>query len=144
HPHRDYDSSAQHFFIRSLGNRRIVSVSDAGVVATLISDPSLPPNSTILGLAIDRVNNRLLTVVQSLPLLPIFNTLASYDLKSRRCLFLSLLPDTDTSSSHRLMAIDFKGNTYITKSVGITNLVFEIFHRPDLSKKTINFSLIHG
>ncbi|PKI44244.1 hypothetical protein CRG98_035318 [Punica granatum] len=47
-----WDPSAQHFIVGSLRSRSIHSVSDAGVVDTLISDPSLPPNSTILGLAV--------------------------------------------------------------------------------------------
>ncbi|CAN0902051.1 hypothetical protein LINGRAHAP2_LOCUS21757 [Linum grandiflorum] len=119
-----YDSSAQHFLVGSLRNRTIHSVSDAGVIETLISDPSLPPNSTILGLAIDTVNNRLLAAVHSLAPLPIFNALAAYDLKSRSRIFLSLLPDADSSSSSsdrpvaNAVAVDFKGNAYVTNSLG--------------------------
>ncbi|CAN1795082.1 hypothetical protein LINPERHAP1_LOCUS20490 [Linum perenne] len=120
-----YDSSAQHFLVGSLHNRTIHSVSDAGVIETLISDPSLPPNSTILGLAIDSINNRLLAVVHSMSPLPIFNALAAYDLQSRQRIFLSLLPDGESlhsSSASRhianAVAVDYKGNAYVTNSLG--------------------------
>ncbi|CAN1263591.1 hypothetical protein LINPERPRIM_LOCUS11660 [Linum perenne] len=123
-----YDSSAQHFLVGSLHNRTIHSVSDAGVIETLISDPSLPPNSTILGLAVDSVNNRLLAAVHSMSPLPIFNALAAYDLRSRQRIFLSLLPDgtdgesLDSSSASRpvanAVAVDYKGNAYVTNSLG--------------------------
>ncbi|KAG6792139.1 hypothetical protein POTOM_001282 [Populus tomentosa] len=65
-----YDPSAQHFIVGSLHHRTLHSVSDAGVIETLISDPSLPPNTTILGLAVDKLNNRLLAAIHSDPPLP--------------------------------------------------------------------------
>ncbi|KHN36423.1 hypothetical protein glysoja_036970 [Glycine soja] len=39
-----WDPTAQHFLVGSLRHRTISAVSDAGVVETLISDPSLPEN----------------------------------------------------------------------------------------------------
>ncbi|XP_002533816.2 uncharacterized protein LOC8284730 [Ricinus communis] len=116
-----YDPSAQHFIVGSIHHRTIHSVSDAGIVDTLISDPSLPPNSTVLGLTVDSLNNRLLAVIHSAPPLPPFNALASYELRSRRRLFLSLLPDPDSATDESRsvandVTVDFKGNAYVTNS----------------------------
>ncbi|CAN1158891.1 hypothetical protein LINPERPRIM_LOCUS12109 [Linum perenne] len=94
-----YDSSGQHFVVGSLHNRTIHSISDSEVIETLISDPSFTPNSTILGVVIDSINNRLLTAVHSIFPPPIFNALAAYDLRSRKRIFLSLLPDDDSIDS---------------------------------------------
>ncbi|OAY35554.1 uncharacterized protein LOC110627278 [Manihot esculenta] len=117
-----YDPSAQHFIVGSLRDRTIHAVSDAGVVETLISDPSLPPNTSFAGLAVDSVNNRLLAVIHSLAPLAPFNALAAYDLRTRQRLFLSLLPDGDVSSTDRAVAnavtVDFRGNAYVTNSLG--------------------------
>ncbi|KAJ9177347.1 hypothetical protein P3X46_012578 [Hevea brasiliensis] len=117
-----YDPSAQHFIVGSLRDRTIHAVSDAGVVEILISDPSLPPNASFVGLAVDSVNNRLLAVIHSLAPLPPFNALAAYDLRTRQRLFLSLLPDGDVTTTDRSVAnavtVDFKGNAYVTNSLG--------------------------
>ncbi|CAI0399156.1 unnamed protein product [Linum tenue] len=115
-----YDRSAQHFIVGSLRHRSIHSVSDAGVVDTLITDLSLPPNASILGLAVDSVNNRLLAAVHSMAPLPIFNALAAYDLRTRQQLFLSLLPDGGATGRPvaNAVAVDFKGNAYVTNSLG--------------------------
>ncbi|WCJ37326.1 NHL domain-containing protein [Euphorbia peplus] len=117
-----YDPSAQHFILGSLRNRTFFSVSDAAVVHTLISDPSLPPNTSILGLAVDSHHHRLLAAIHSLSPLPPFNALAAYDLRSGKQIFLSLLPDPAPDSSQRAVAnavaVDFKGNAYVTNSLG--------------------------
>ncbi|OAY35553.1 uncharacterized protein LOC110628897 [Manihot esculenta] len=117
-----YDPSAQHFIVGSLRNRSIHAVSDAGVVETLISDLSLPPNASFLGLAVDSVNNRLLATIHSFAPLPPYNALAAYDLRTRQRLFLSLLPDGDVTATDRAVAnavtVDFKGNAYVTNSLG--------------------------
>lgn len=117
-----WDPSAQHFIVGSLRDRVLVSVSDAGVAETLISDPSLPENVTILGLAVDSINNRVLAVVQAMEPNPPFNALAAYDLRSRRRLFLSLLPssegDDGTRPGANAVAVDFRGNAYVTNSLG--------------------------
>uniref|UniRef100_A0A2P2NR74 Uncharacterized protein n=1 Tax=Rhizophora mucronata TaxID=61149 RepID=A0A2P2NR74_RHIMU len=116
-----YDHSAQHFLVGSLHHRAIYSVSDAGVVDTLVCDLSLPPNTTFLGLAVDKVNHRLLAAVHSAPPLPPFNALAAYDLRSRRRLFLSFLSNDADQSSRTVanaVAADFKGNAYVTNSAG--------------------------
>jgi DNA-binding beta-propeller fold protein YncE len=118
-----YDPSAQHFIVGSLHHRTINSVSDAGVTETIISDPSLPPSTSILGLAVDKLNNRLLAVIHSFDSLHPFNGLAAYDLRSRQRLFLSLLPSTPSDEDGRspmanAVAFDFKGNAYVTNSEG--------------------------
>ncbi|KAA8545836.1 hypothetical protein F0562_020713 [Nyssa sinensis] len=126
-----WDASAQHFVVGSLRHQTILSVSDAGVVDTLISDPSLPPNSTILGVSVDSLHNRLLAAIHSTPPLPTFNALAAYDLRSRRRLFLTPLHDptsTSTSTSDRPVAndvaVDFSGNAYVTNSAG--NFIWKV------------------
>ncbi|XP_050234984.1 uncharacterized protein LOC126683187 [Mercurialis annua] len=123
-----YDPAAQHFIVGSLYHRTIHSVSDAGIVETLISDPSLPPNSTVLGLAVDSRYNRLLAVIHSAPPLSPFNALAAYDLTSRSRLFLSLLPESndvaDKLSVANDVAVDFKGNAYVTNSG--QNLIWKV------------------
>ncbi|ESR61520.1 hypothetical protein CICLE_v10015653mg [Citrus x clementina] len=125
-----WDPSAQHFVVGSQHHRTIHSVSDAAVVETLISDPTLPENATILGLAIDSIHNRLLALVHSAAPLPPFNALAAYDLRSRRRVFLSLLDDETpgviTIKRHVAndVAVDFNGNAYVTNSAG--NFIWKV------------------
>lgn len=128
-----WDPSAQHFIVGSLNHRTILSVSDAGVVDTLISDPTLPDNVTILGLTVDSTRKRLLACLHSASPLPPFNALVSYDLRTRRRLFLSLLPSDPDSSISSIgrgrdaandVAVDFKGNAYVTNSVG--NFIWKV------------------
>ncbi|KAE8687923.1 putative Chaperone DnaJ-domain superfamily protein [Hibiscus syriacus] len=128
-----WDPSAQHFVVGSLNHRTILSVSDAGVVETLISDPSLPENVTVLGLTVDYTKKRLLACLHSVSPLPPFNALAAYDLRTRRRLFLSILPsdpDFPVSSTPRGrdaandVAVDFKGNAYVTNSIG--NFIWKV------------------
>ena len=117
-----WDPSAQHFLVGSIRNRTIAAVSDAGVVETLISDSSLPENVTVLGLAVDSANHRLLAVIHAADPLPHFDALAAYDLRSGNRLFLSLLPSDDDADATRQIAndvtVDFKGNAYVTNSAG--------------------------
>ncbi|KAL8150785.1 hypothetical protein V2J09_020593 [Rumex salicifolius] len=114
-----WDPTAQHFIVGSLRHRSFHSITDAGVVSTLISDPSLPPNSTILGLAVDNIRRRLLAAITSLDNPP-FNALAAYDLRSLTPLFLTRLPPSDGPAASRDVAndvaIDFDGNAYVTNS----------------------------
>ncbi|KAK0575340.1 hypothetical protein LWI29_037602 [Acer saccharum] len=129
-----WDPSAQHFVIGSLLHRSLHSVSDAGVAQTLISDSDLPVNVTILGLAIDRTNKRILAVVQSAPPLPTFNALAAYDLRTRQRVFLALLDDSEgesavkatTTTRHAAndVAVDFQGNAYVTNSAA--NFIWKV------------------
>ncbi|CAK7356354.1 unnamed protein product [Dovyalis caffra] len=117
-----YDPSTQNFIVSSLYHSTLHSVSEAGVIETLISDPSLPPNITFLGLAVDKLNNRLLAAINSASSLSPFNALAAYDLSSRQRVFLSLLPSTPSDDNRRPVAnavtVDFKGNAYVTNSLG--------------------------
>ncbi|CAL0318456.1 unnamed protein product [Lupinus luteus] len=130
-----WDPKAQHFLVGSLRNRTISAVSDAGVVETLISDPSLPENVTILGLAVDSRNNRVLAVIHAMEPLPPFNALASYDLRSRHRQFLSLLPSADENDAVRPIAndvaVDFKGNAYVTNSAG--NYIWKVNDKGEAS-----------
>ena len=114
-----WDPSAQHFLVGSFHQRTINAVSDAGIVETLISDPSLPENVTVLGLAVDSLNKRLLAVIHAVKPLPVFNALAAYDLRSRNRIFLSLLPSDEGSATRPIandVAVDYRGNAYVTNS----------------------------
>ncbi|KAJ7954219.1 Six-bladed beta-propeller, TolB-like protein [Quillaja saponaria] len=121
-----WDPSEQHFLVGSHRRRIMASVSDAGVVDTFIHDPSLPENVTVLGLAMDPYKHRLLTVIHAIDPLPRFNALAAYDLRTRQSIFLSILPTDDEDSiaagnrreNANDVAVDFKGNAYVTNSVG--------------------------
>ncbi|KAF8014752.1 hypothetical protein BT93_H0527 [Corymbia citriodora subsp. variegata] len=120
-----WDPSAQHFLVGSLRSRSIHAVSDAGVVEDLICDDSLPPNSTILGVAVDGPRNRLLAVVHSIAPLPPFDALAAYDLRSRGRLFLSLLPSSPSGrDGANDVAVDFDGNAYVTNP--LADLIWKV------------------
>jgi hypothetical protein len=97
-------------------------VSDVGIIKTLISDSSLPENVTVLGLAVDFANHRLLTVIHVVDPLPHFDALDAYDLRSGNRLFLSLLPSDDaaigTCQTVNDITVDFKGNAYVNNSAG--------------------------
>ncbi|KAG5243194.1 SGL domain-containing protein [Salix suchowensis] len=114
-----YDHSAQHFIVGSLDQRTVNSVSDAGVTETIISDPSLPPNASFLGLAVDKLNNRLFAVIHSFDSLHPFNGLASYDLQDGR------------SPIANDVALDFKGNAYVTNSAG--NFIWKVSQEGEAS-----------
>ncbi|CAM8881752.1 unnamed protein product [Rhodiola kirilowii] len=121
-----YDSSAQHFLVGSLHSRSIHSVSDAGVVETFLTDTTLPPNSTILGLTVDLHYKRLLAVIHSLEPLPPFNALAAYDLRTRRRLYLAEL-DAEIDSIRQVandVAADFSGNAFVTNSA--SNFIWKV------------------
>ncbi|CAH9104892.1 unnamed protein product [Cuscuta epithymum] len=130
-----WDPKSQHFILGSLRYPKLVSVSDAGVSETLISDASLPPNSSIRGIALDRIHYRILAVVHCPPSSAStepFNALAAYDLISLRRLFLTPLIDEDgnnpiasvtddpqssePSSVASDVTTDFSGNAYVTDS----------------------------
>lgn len=119
-----WDPKGQHFVLSSLRHPTIVTVSDAGVVHTLISDISLPTNSILLGVAIDTSGNRVLATVHvpATESSPVFNALVGYDLSSRKRLFLTQLSsatDDEESNSSDVandVAVDFSGNAYVTNS----------------------------
>ncbi|KAM0983458.1 hypothetical protein ACFX2C_011003 [Malus domestica] len=92
-----YDPFAQHFIVGSLGYRIIVSVSEAGVIDTLIFDPTaVPENLTVLGLA----------PTTYAP------ANASSSLPSYQTTIVDQVPSRTTS---RLTS---RGNTYVTNSGG--------------------------
>lgn len=115
-----WDPLAQHFIVGSIHQRTIHAVSDIGVIKTLIFDSSLPENVSFAGLVVDTVNYRLLAAVHALEPLPPFDALAAYDLRTGRRLFLARLTDGDSSDRQtaNAVAVDYKGNAYITNSVG--------------------------
>lgn len=121
-----YDPQTKNFLLGSLRHRSIHSVNHDGVSETLISDPNLPENATILGLTIDTVNRRLLAVIHAMSPLPPFNALAAYDLSTYKRVFLAQLTDSEHPEEHpevtRQIAndvtVDFNGNAYVTNSIG--------------------------
>ncbi|KAI4313799.1 hypothetical protein L6164_026750 [Bauhinia variegata] len=132
-----WDPSGQHFLVGSLRQRTISAVSDAGVVETLISDSSLPENVTILGLAVDSYNRRLLAVVHAVKPLPPFNALAAYDLRSKQRLFLAQLPaddETEEDATRAIandVAVDYRGNSYVTNAAG--NYIWKVNDKGEAS-----------
>ncbi|KAI5403402.1 hypothetical protein KIW84_050829 [Lathyrus oleraceus] len=112
-----WDPLKQHFLVGSLRHRTISSISDAGIIETLISDTSLPENVTVVGITVDTRNNRVLAVIHAVKPLPPFNALAAYDLKSGNRLFLSPLP-TDEEALANNVDVDYNGNAYVTNSIG--------------------------
>ncbi|XP_077244001.1 NHL domain-containing protein [Tasmannia lanceolata] len=122
-----WDPSAQHFIVGSVLHGSIHSISDAGVIETLISDPNLPPNTSVLGLSIDSARHRLLAVLHAVSPLPPFDALAAYHLPSRRRLFLAPLSDT-SGATHRPVAnsvtVDSSGTAYVTSSAG--NFIWKV------------------
>ena len=98
---------------------------------SLISDPSLPENVTVSGLAVDSLNKRLLAVIHARQPLPSFNALAAYDLRSGQRLFLSLLSDNDAAAIAHGVAVNYKGNAFVTNSVG--NCIWKIDHKSHAS-----------
>ncbi|XP_031104832.1 uncharacterized protein LOC116009830 [Ipomoea triloba] len=128
-----WDPRSQHFIVGSLRYPKLVSVSDAGVSETLISDESLPANSKILGIALDRSHYRVLAVVHCPPSASEpepFNALAAYDLISLRRLFLTPLIDDEEDDWNPIESVandvttDFSGNAYVTNSG--RNLIWKV------------------
>ncbi|OVA14541.1 SMP-30/Gluconolactonase/LRE-like region [Macleaya cordata] len=121
-----WDPSAQHFLVSSLRHPTIHAVSDAGVVESLIHDTDLPANVSIGGITIDSVNRRLLAVIHASDPLPQIDFLAAYDLRTSKRLFLAPLTD-DVNSDRPIandVAVDFKGNAFITNSAG--NFIWKV------------------
>ncbi|KAL3644697.1 hypothetical protein CASFOL_009877 [Castilleja foliolosa] len=110
-----WDPKADHFILGSLRHRQLISVSDAGVASSLLSDESIPPNSSFLGISLDPRLNRLLAVVHRQS--PPFSALAAYHLPTFRQLFLAPLDDLlPTVAVANDVAADYLGNAYVTDS----------------------------
>jgi len=135
-----WDSINQHFLTGSLNHRTISSISDAGIVQTLISDTSLPENVTVLGITVDSVHNRVLAVIHAVHPLPLYNALAAYDLNTGNRLFLSLLPSDDQPALANDVAVDFKGNAYVTNSIGNFIWKVNIQGEPSIFSKSVRFT----
>lgn len=120
----DWDPSAQHFVVGSMGHGTVHSVSDAGVLETIVSDPNLPPKVSVLGIAVDSLRQRLLAVIHAVPPLPTFNALAAYDLSRpppHPRIFLAPLTDPsspDLPTVANDVSVDPAGNAYVTNSAG--------------------------
>lgn len=126
-----WDPTGQHYLVGSLRHRTISSVSDAGVVQTLISDPSLPENVTVLGLTVDSRTNRVLAALHTLEPLPPFNALAAYDLRSGHRLFLSILPSSSERAIANDVTVDYNGNAYVTNSAD--NYIWKVNQKGEAS-----------
>ncbi|CAI9785437.1 unnamed protein product [Fraxinus pennsylvanica] len=115
-----WDQKSEHFVVGSLRQKQLISISDAGVAASLLSDDSLPENSSFFGVALDRHHHRLLAVVHH-PSIPSFSALASYHLTTFNQLFLAPLPNSTVPND---VAVDFSGNAYVTDSAN--GIVFKV------------------
>lgn len=115
-----WDPTAQHFIVGSLRHPTLLSVSDAGVINTLVSDDSIPANSSFLGITVDITHNRVLAVVHPNSQ-PADSALAAYDLRTpHRRLFLATLDDTAAND----VTVDFSGNAFVTNSAG--NFIWKV------------------
>lgn len=121
-----WDPKSDHFVVASLRHRQIISVSDAGVVSSLLSDASLPPDAFFVGISLDPRHHRLLAVVRRIS--PPFSALASYDTRTFRQLFLAPLDDLLSSADHPVaandVAADYAGNAYVTDSAN--DVIFKV------------------
>lgn len=121
-----WDPKSDHFIVGSLRHRQIISVSDAGVVSSLISDASLPADSFFVGISLDPRHHRVLAVVRRL--FPPFSALASYDRRTFRQLFLTplddLLPSAAAPVGANDVAVDYSGNAYVTDSAN--DVIFKV------------------
>ncbi|XP_057769402.1 uncharacterized protein LOC130989418 [Salvia miltiorrhiza] len=125
-----WDPKSDHFVVGSLRHRQIISVSDAGVVSSLLSDASLPADSSFVGISLDPRHRRLLAVVRRLS--PPFSALACYDLRTFRQLFLTpldnLLPSAVAASD---VAVDYSGDAYVTDSAN--DAIFKVSEQGEAS-----------
>ncbi|KAH6805574.1 NHL domain-containing protein [Perilla frutescens var. frutescens] len=121
-----WDPKSDHFVVGSLRHRQIISVSDAGVVSSLLSDPSLPADSFFVGISMDPRHHRVLAVVRRLS--PPFSALTSYDRRTFRQLFLTplndLLPSDSVPVAANDVAVDYSGNAYVTDSAN--DVIFKV------------------
>ncbi|KAL1556574.1 hypothetical protein AAHA92_12177 [Salvia divinorum] len=125
-----WDPKSDHFVLGSLRHRQIISVSDAGIVSSLLSDDSLPPDSFFLGISLDPRHRRLLAVVRRLS--PPFSALAGYDLRTFRQLFLTPLDDLLPSAvAANDVAADYSGNAYVTDSAN--DVIFKVTEQGEAS-----------
>lgn len=125
-----WDPKSDHFVVGSLRHRQIISVSDAGVVSSLLSDDSLPQDSFFVGISLDPRHHRLLAVVRRVS--PPLSALACYDRRTFRQLFLTPLDDllpSDVAAND--VAVDYSGNAYVTDSAN--DVVFKITEQGEAS-----------
>ncbi|XP_060185449.1 uncharacterized protein LOC132614911 [Lycium barbarum] len=129
-----WNPNSHNFISGGTRHQELLSISShTGLTETLISDTDLPSNSSFLGLAIDRRNNRLLACIHRIPTAAFpspFNALAAYDLHTHRRIFLTPLLDNEDQNpiatvtetirpaAANDVAVDFSGNAYITNSDG--------------------------
>ncbi|OMO94017.1 Six-bladed beta-propeller, TolB-like protein [Corchorus olitorius] len=127
------DPSAYHFIVGSMNQRSFHSFSNSGVIETIVSDLTLPENVIVLGLTVDSTKKCLLACLHSVAPLPPFNALVAYDLRTHRRLFQFYLPSDPDFPIFYIgygldvtndVAVDFKGNTYVTNSVG--NFIWKV------------------
>ncbi|KAL6011555.1 hypothetical protein ACLOJK_002003 [Asimina triloba] len=141
-----WDPHTQTFLVASTRRPSILSVSDSGDLDPFISDPDLPPDTSILGIAIDAVNRRLLAVIHALPGFPPFNALSSYDLSRPPHYprhFFTPLPDP-TNPPRPIandVAVDASGNAYVTNSA--SNFIWKVDMDGQASIFS-NASVFHG
>ncbi|KAK1268384.1 hypothetical protein QJS04_geneDACA005395 [Acorus gramineus] len=120
-----WDPSAQHFLVSTPSS--VLSVSDAGVVETLIS--LTPPSSAPTSLAVDSPRRRLLIATPS--------SISAYDLPSLRRLFLSPLPSPASA-----LAVGPDGSAYVTSAT--SNLIWKVSIEGDPSVLSELSPAIHG
>nr|GEX60819.1 NHL domain-containing protein [Tanacetum cinerariifolium] len=85
--------------VGSLRHPTLLSISEAGITMTIVSDQSLPANSSFLSVTVDNIHKRLLAVIFRHSK-PSNSGLATYDLQAPHDrIFLTTLFDTKSSTS---------------------------------------------
>ncbi|KVI11742.1 Six-bladed beta-propeller, TolB-like protein [Cynara cardunculus var. scolymus] len=121
------DPTAKRFIVSSSRRPSLISVSDSGIVTTLVSDRSLPAGSFFPNVMVDPIRQRIIATVHSRSN-PSNSALATYQLHSpHRRLFLASLHEPDASVSApgaAGVAIDFFGSAVITNSA--SNFIWNV------------------
>ncbi|CAM6113839.1 unnamed protein product [Calypogeia fissa] len=126
----DWDAKHKRFLVGSMGQGKLVSVTEDGTVEDFVKDEEYA-GAIILGVTVDRFHNRVLAVVHKPTSPNRINALAAYDLDSKKRLFFvnlhEVVDDSARSTNKDVandVAVDADGNAYVTNSGG--NLIWKV------------------
>jgi sugar lactone lactonase YvrE len=113
----EYDDESGNFMVGSASEGSIYIVAEDGTATLLAENEDLETNAGIVGIEIDRTNNRLLAAVGDVYAFPPNQAkLAAYDLETGERLFLVDLAEEYESEEHLAndVAVDSDGYAYVT------------------------------